>query len=120
VPPYTFTAPAGGITLQVTDAFDFGDILEVFDFGSSIGTTSLVGGGIGGCGSDPLPCLAHTRSSSRSFGLAAGNHSISFTLFDAPAIGPKAMYFHVVPEPYTALLFGPGLVGLAAVRRTAL
>src|SRR4051794_4239457 len=40
-PPYTFTAPPAGLALTVTDAFDAGDILDVFDFGALIGTTSF-------------------------------------------------------------------------------
>src|SRR5438045_1800298 len=39
-PPWTFTAPAFGAILTVTDAFLAGDRFQVFDFGASIGLTS--------------------------------------------------------------------------------
>ena len=61
-PPWTFTAPGGGLDLTVTDAFLNGDEFEIFDFGASIGLTAVAGSG--SCGSDPVPCLANPASSS--------------------------------------------------------
>ncbi len=56
-PPWTFTAPAGGANLTVTDAFLRGDQFEIFDFGTSIGTLR------GRCRSQPRR-LSHGRRSS--------------------------------------------------------
>src|SRR6266481_5981830 len=40
-PPWTFLAPVQGAILTVTDAFQAGDRFQVFDFGASIGLTSV-------------------------------------------------------------------------------
>jgi hypothetical protein len=53
-PPWTFVAPVQGAILIVTDAFQAGDRFQVFDFGSSIGLTSLPAGNAD-CGDDPVP-----------------------------------------------------------------
>src|SRR5262249_16193380 len=55
-PPWTFLAPAGGAILTVTDAFQAGDRFQIFDFGTSLGLTSVPSGS-GNCGSDPVSCL---------------------------------------------------------------
>jgi hypothetical protein len=116
-PPYTFVAPSTGGALTVTDAFDSGDILDVFDFGALIGTTSPSVFGTG-CGDDPVPCLADPLQSHGIFALGAGAHSIAF-IESATASSPGgAHYFRVdaaaavVPAPPT---FGLVLLGLAAL-----
>ena len=59
-PPWTFVAPGQGAVLIVTDAFDAGDRFQVFDFGISLGLTSVPIGN-GDCGDDPVVCLANRR-----------------------------------------------------------
>ncbi|HEV7796875.1 MAG TPA: hypothetical protein VGO73_01870, partial [Pyrinomonadaceae bacterium] len=96
-PPWTFTAPAGGANLTVTDAFLRGDQFEVFDFGVSIGATSLPAT-TGDCGSDPDPCLADAGVSHRVFPMAAGPHSITIKMKASPfSIG--AAYFRIDAAP---------------------
>jgi hypothetical protein len=110
-PPWTFTAPQPGAILLVTDVFLAGDRFEVFDFGSSLGSTSAPVGS-GDCGDDPVVCLSDPNVSKRSFVLAAGNHSI--TIYGLTA-GSATGYLNVaaVPEPSTLVLLALG--GLAAV-----
>jgi hypothetical protein len=109
-PPWTFSSTAG-VLLTVTDAFDAGDRFEVFDFGVSLGLTSLPGSG--DCGDDPVPCLANPSISSRVFSLLPGNHSITIVPTLSPS-GGGAGYFRAtaVPEPTTLLLLGSGLATL--------
>jgi len=92
-PPWTFTAPADGVTLSVTDAFSNGDRFEVFDFGSSIGLTSVPSTS-GICGDDPVPCMADPNASSSTFSLGPGPHAITIGMVDNP-IGSGAAYFRV-------------------------
>src|SRR5437879_4732610 len=40
-PSWTFLAPAGGAILTVVDAFLAGDRFQIFDFGVSLGLTSI-------------------------------------------------------------------------------
>ena len=103
-PPYTFDCDAWGCFLTVQDAFNRGDVIEVFDFGSSIGTTSAVPipANIGeqcgpGDSTDPEVCALDPLSSSGQFLLGAGSHSISFSTAQT-AIGAYASYFNVVPQ----------------------
>jgi PEP-CTERM motif len=109
-PPWTFSSTAA-VLLTVTDAFDAGDRFEVFDFGVSLGLTSLPGSG--DCGDDPVPCLANPATSSRVFSLLAGNHSITIVPTLSP-FGGGAGYFRAtaVPEPTTLALLGSGLATL--------
>jgi PEP-CTERM motif len=114
-PPWTFLAPATGVFLTVLDAFSLGEQFEIFDFGASLGLTSVPGGG--DCGDDPIVCLADTNASSGIFSLLAGNHSITIT----PTLSPDGLgagYLRiqadavVVPEPQTIALVGIGMLGL--------
>jgi YVTN family beta-propeller protein len=116
-PPWTFLAPAQGAILTVVDAFQAGDRFQVFDFGASIGLTSVPTGNAN-CGDDPVPCLATAGISKGSFNLAAGNHSLSITPTLAPTGGGSG-YLRVdpVPEPVTWTLFGAGLVALGFFRQ---
>jgi hypothetical protein len=117
--PWTFTSGAAGSTLRVTDAFIAGDRFEVFDFGVSIGLTSLFG--IGDCGDDPVPCFADPTMSQGTFALASGAHSITFAVAEG---GFGAGYLLLegddappVPEPATLLLCATGVASVLHRRR---
>jgi len=116
-PPWTFTAPSFGIVLTVVDAFNSGDRFQLFDFGTSIGLTSVPVAGAS-CGDDPVVCLANPAMSKGTFSLAAGNHSLTLTP-TATVGGGGAGYLRIdaVPEPATWVLFGAGALGLLLVKR---
>jgi len=115
-PPWTFTT-AGSAVLTVTDAFTSGDQFEVFDFGVSLGLTSLPGAVEVDCGDDPVACLATAGVSRALFPLAAGGHAL--TLF--PTLSPGgggAGYLLVVgavPEPSSLALLALGIVIVGVV-----
>ncbi len=94
-PPWTFTAPAGGATVSVTDAFLRGDRFEVFDFGTSIGVTSAPATS-GDCGPDPDPCFADPLVSKGTFTVGPGPHSLTIKAVASP-FGAGAAYFKVEP-----------------------
>ena len=118
-PPWTFAA--GSVVLTVVDAFENGDVFEIFDFGVSIGVTSAPGRPAD-CGDDPVPCLLNAEMSKGLFNLAAGPHSLTIMPTQSPG-GLGAAYLQVsaaaVPEPMTAFLLGSGLAvfGLRRSRR---
>lgn len=120
-PPWTFTLSTAG-TLTVLDLFISADQFEIFNFGLSLGLTSVPTSG-GACGGNIACALADLDYSRGIFNLAAGSYSIT----GLQTIGtPGAAVFQVttaaVPEPGTLLLFilGIGLSGgLWFIRRTA-
>ncbi len=86
----------------------------MFDFGISLGLTSLPTGS-DDCGDDPVPCLADPDISQGVFALAPGAHALSLV----PVLSPGGLgsgYLRVqqgiVPEPGALLLLGVGLVAL--------
>ena len=92
-PPWTFSLLFGGGTLTVSDAFDNGDVFDVYDNAAPIGSTSAVAVA-GSCGSDPAVCLPDPLSSSGTFALGAGDHSVSLIAAVSP-FGAGAAYFRV-------------------------
>lgn len=115
-PAWTITLLSGA-DLTVTDAFLKGDEFEVFNFGSSIGSTPVVASSGSGT-NDPELAILDPGYSSASFFLAPGSYSFTIKVTDSP-FGGGAGYFRVasVPEPSTLLLLGGGLLGLAGFRR---
>jgi hypothetical protein len=118
-PPWTFTAPTGGATLLVTDAFETGDQFEVLDFGTPLGFTSVPTPGFD-CGDDPVPCSMDPTVSSAVFLLGAGDHSITIAPLIAQPLG-GAGYLRVtqtqIPEPWELPLLAIGLLALGLVRQ---
>ena len=122
-PAWTFTGPA---TFQVLDEYFAGDRFEVFDSGTSLGTTSAPGQS-GSCLNDIACALADSNFSRGSFTLGIGSHSITINViqnatdtsrgaavFSATATPPAS-----TPEPGTLLILGGGLCAAALLRRRA-
>ena len=105
-PPWTFTCPASGCWLTVTDAFNLGDQYEVFDNAASIGSTPPVPlpaqsgeqcAGAIGLASDPELCVLDPNSSTGMFNLGSGAHSITITrIASDPSVQFTAAYFKIV------------------------
>jgi hypothetical protein len=114
-PPWTFN---GGALLTVLDAFQAGDRFEVFDFGASLGSTSLPVGSAD-CGDDPLPCLADPNVSRGVFVLPGGAHSVTIKPLLAPSGGGSGYLIRQAPEPPAWLVLFAGLGALIAARRRA-
>jgi PEP-CTERM motif len=113
-PPWTFTSPVASL-ITVTDAFEAGDRFQLFDFGASIGLTSLPSGSAD-CGDDPVPCLAAAGISHGLFPLGAGAHSITITPTLSLGGGSAFLRVDAVPEPSSWILLGGGLAIMWLVR----
>jgi hypothetical protein len=116
-PPWTFS---GGALLTVVDAFEAGDQFEVFDFGASLGATSLPVGSAD-CGDDPVPCVADPNVSHGVFVLPGGAHAVTIKPLLAPSGGGSGYLIlqAEVPEPPPWLALFAGLVALIAARYRA-
>ena len=117
-PPWTFST-ATSAALTVTDAFTSGDRFQLFDFGASIGLTSLPSAAaIVDCGDDPAVCLATAGISRATFVLAGGPHSITLVPVLSPD-GGGAGYLRIaaaVPEPGSLVLVAVALLGIFSLR----
>jgi len=115
-PPWTFASSVASV-LTVTDAFQSGDQFEVFDFGTSLGLTSVPVAGID-CGDDPVPCLATPGISSRAFLLSSGAHSLTIVATLSEGGGAGYLKASEVPEPLTCSLLAMGVMALGIHRRS--
>jgi hypothetical protein len=110
--PFTFTA-SGPVLLTVLDRYVYGERWEVFDDGSSLGTTSAAPLGGGNCQGAPDPCFADPNASRGFFDLGAGSHSITLVQIAGGGTSGSIRVDAVVPEPAAAALVGIGLATLA-------
>ncbi|PHS32642.1 MAG: hypothetical protein COA95_02490 [Methylophaga sp.] len=119
---FTFTITQAS-TLTVTDAFQSGDIFEVFAGASSLGLTSTPTGVLGQQISSNYDAAA--ASSDWSTGMwtfLAGTYTISGIVFDSPFnFGSAALRLDTgvsaVPVPAALFLFAPALLGFLGLRR---
>ena len=118
--PWTFTL-TGGAELVVVDGFATGDQFELFNFGTSLGLTSVPVIG-GDCGADELACLADSDASSGFFILGAGSYAITGIAVQSP-FGAGAGFFiirstpSIVAEPGSLALLGLGVAMLGFIGR---
>jgi hypothetical protein len=96
-PPWTFSVGSLGATLEVVDAYNIGDVFEVFDNGVSLGTISAAPVDFAGCGGDPDRCVG-TSASYGILRLAPGAHSITIKAV-VSVFNVGAAYFRIRPQP---------------------
>jgi len=117
---FEFTLTTQGI-LIVTDAYYAGDQFEVFNYGTSLGTTSPVLPDSTINEPDPDRASADPRWSSAFFILDPGSYSITGISLVSP-FGKGGAYLQVdppiVPIPSSLLLLGSGIFALAGWRRS--
>lgn len=114
---FTFTV-GDGMVLQVTDAFNQGDMFAVYDFGVLLFTTSLVpntGADLGDA--DPDAAWANAGYSHGQILLAAGAHRIDIFNVQGCCGGGGAYMRVAVPEPGSLALIAVAMIGVAATRR---
>ncbi len=115
--PWTFTAPAGGVVLTITDRYVYGERWDVYDGASYLGATSVAPLGGGSCEGNVTNCFADPNTSKGFFNLGAGARSITMQQIAGGSTSGSLRVESVVPEPGTAVLLATGLLGLALRRR---
>jgi hypothetical protein len=112
---FDFTAGPDGDILKITDAFLKGDRFEVFDFGTLLGSTSIVPTSTDDTTSNPDLAFADLTYSKGTFFLAPGLRSISIRVLDSPFGSGGAFIRRDSAPPSTAVptpALLPGLIGL--------
>jgi len=119
-PSWDFTLTSPG-QLFVTDLFNSGDVFEIFNFGTSLGETSVAALG-SDCLSDVTCAINDKNFSSAIYFLAVGTYSITGIVTSSP-FGGGAGAFQVttsavpVPAALPLLATGLGALGVAGLRR---
>jgi hypothetical protein len=122
--PFTYSA-LSQTSLKVTDYFNPGDQFEVYDWGSSLGTTSSPSAGV--WTDDPAVAYATSYFSSGEWLLGPGGHSITIetivaggiTSYGSGALRVDTAAPTVVPAPGAVVLavIGLGMAGRLGRRR---
>lgn len=94
-PAWTFVAPTNGATVTVLDGGEIGDVYNVWDNGTKIGTTSSAVQNAQGCGDNPTACLADSRVSKGTFQLGPGAHSLTISIASTPYPNSYESWFRV-------------------------
>ena len=121
--PWTFSLASGGI-LTVVDGYDSGDVFEMFNAGSSLGSTVSASLDSVDCDNDITACLNNPSISKGFFALGAGDQSITGIATASPFGGGSAFFMvagvsGALPEPasWAMLVAGFALAGVAMRRR---
>ncbi|SFB17395.1 VPLPA-CTERM protein sorting domain-containing protein [Poseidonocella pacifica] len=115
--PFTFTLAQSG-KLKVTDAFLDGDRFEIFNFGTSLGFTSVPDYDEVDVGRDFDAAFAEPRWSSGTWALGAGSYSITGLVTLSPyEHGAAALMVSTVPVPAALPLLVAALGGLGFTAR---
>lgn len=120
---FTVTVPSGqSVYLKVTDIGVAGDVFQVFDNGTLLGTTSVpTGSDSDDIGLDYDAAFADAKWSHSGWTLSAGTHVITGAASASPfGAGAGALQVAAVPEPqtYALLISGLALTAWVARRRT--